>query len=150
MSRLISTASKDDWCRLGEQSAVRQRWRHPYTRSGLMDLCKVVFAWELPTVWGYDGHVSVEAMTGLCRAPRLEHIPTGSLPGTGPDRRTRPAVWGMRVCTTAAKQGCGGREFFQNILWSSGSAAQHNLVVDPPTIKLCAFTGLIDCFLFTG
>lgn len=87
---------------------------------------------------GYDGHVSVEAMTGLCRAPRLEQIPTGSLPGTGPDRRTRPAVWGMRVCTTAAKQGCGGRQFSQNILWSSGSAAQHNLVVDPPTIKFCA------------
>lgn len=35
-------------------------------------------------------------------------------------------------------------------LWSAGSAAQHNPVVDSPTIKFCAFTGWIDWFLFTG
>lgn len=52
------------------------------------------------------------SMTELCSAPGLEQIPRGSLLGTGPDKRTRPAVWGMRVCTTAAQHGCGGREFF--------------------------------------
>lgn len=57
------------------------------------------------------GHFS-GSMTELCRAPRLEQIPMGSLLGTGLDKRTRPAVWGIRVCTTAAQQGCGDREFF--------------------------------------
>lgn len=139
LSRLVSTAGTDYCCRLAERSAVRQQWHHTFTGSGLMDFCKIVFAWELPTIyaavgtfqWKHDGTLQ----SSSTRA-NADGLLGGNRPGQenqGLHHGSSTRVWWPRV--------------LWNTLWSSGCAAQHN-PVDSPTIKLCAFTGLTgSCLL---